>query len=239
LNVVDSSAWLEYFADGPNASAFAAPVQETESLLIPTICLFEIFKRVRGQRDADAALEAVAIMQRGQVIDLTADLAVQAADLSFDLGIPMADSIILATARAFGATPWTQDADFEGMSQVEYRPHHDRRPRALLPAASAGTPRDRGVRHRRGGWTGSGASRGLDDRSVLRLHQLQALNVLEILNVERPERGVLDESGGRDRQVQLASSGASDRSVEIGRHGRFLRAKREGLVGGKERLLRG
>jgi len=123
MNVVDSSAWLEYFADGPNAEDFAAPIQDPDELVVPSITLFEVFKRIRMQRDSEMALRAVSQMRRGQVVDLDADLAVAAADLSADLKLALADSIILATAQAHDATVWTQDADFEGLENVEYRPH--------------------------------------------------------------------------------------------------------------------
>lgn len=121
MNIVDSSAWLEYFADGPNAGEFAEVIFETEQLIVPSVTLSEVFKRIRGQRDLDSALYAVAQMQRGTVIDLDANLAIAAAELSAESGLPMADSIILATARAHEATLWTQDADFEGLEEVEYR----------------------------------------------------------------------------------------------------------------------
>ena len=128
MNVVDASAWLEYFGDGPNAGEFADAIAETEHLIVPSITLFEVFKRIRLQRDLDAALYAVAQMQRGRVVDLDGNLAVAAAELSAESGLPMADSVILATARAEDATLWTQDADFDGMDGVEYR---------SVPAATA------------------------------------------------------------------------------------------------------
>ena len=121
MNLVDSSAWLEYFGDGPNAGEFADAISETEQLIVPAVTLFEVFKRIRLQRDLDAALYAVAHMQRGRVVDLDAHLAVAAGELSAESGLPMADSIILATARREGAVLWTQDADFDGMEGVEYR----------------------------------------------------------------------------------------------------------------------
>lgn len=123
MNVVDSSAWLEYFADGPNAEEFAQVIEDPGALLVPSTTLFEVFKRVRVQRDSEIALHAVSQMRRGRVIDLDADLAVAAADLSADLKLPLADSVILATARAFNATLWTQDSDFDGLENVEYRVH--------------------------------------------------------------------------------------------------------------------
>ena len=121
MNVVDSSAWLEYFGDGPNAGEFADAISETESLIVPTLTLFEVFKRIRLGKDLDAALYAVAQMQRGRVVDLDAHVAVAAAELSAESGLPMADSIILATAGAEDAVLWTQDAGFEGLDGVEYR----------------------------------------------------------------------------------------------------------------------
>jgi toxin FitB len=123
MNAVDSSAWLEYFADGPNAQEFSPVIADTEDLLVPSITLFEVFKRVSAQRDSEAALYAVGQMQRGHVVDLDADLAIAAADLSATLGLPLADSVILATTRASEATLWTQDGDFEGIDGVEYRRH--------------------------------------------------------------------------------------------------------------------
>ncbi len=121
MNVVDSSAWLEYFGDGPNAGEFADAVADTDHLIVPTFTLFEVFRRIRVQRDVDAALYAVAQMQRGRVVDLDPHLAVAAAELSAESGLPMAASVILATARGAGAVLWTRDADFAGMDGVEYR----------------------------------------------------------------------------------------------------------------------
>ena len=123
MNVVDSSAWLEYFADGPNAAEFSGVIADLEDLVVPSITLFEVFKRIRAQRDAHEALRAVAHMKRGRVIDLDGDLAIMAADVSAEMRLPLADSVILATARSVEAILWTQDADFEGLEGVEYRAH--------------------------------------------------------------------------------------------------------------------
>ena len=120
MNVVDSSAWLEYFADGPNAAVFAKPIESAGSLLVPSISLFEVFKRVTQQRDEDDALRAVAIMEHGRVIDLDRATALEAARLSIQHKIAMADSIMLATAQRNRATLWTQDADFDGLPAVRY-----------------------------------------------------------------------------------------------------------------------
>ena len=121
MNVVDSSAWLEYFANGPNAGAFASAIQATDELVVPSITLLEVFKRVYQQRGEGPALQAVALMQQGAVVDLDAPLALTAAKISADGKLALADSVVLATARRFDATLWTQDADFEGLPGVRYR----------------------------------------------------------------------------------------------------------------------
>jgi predicted nucleic acid-binding protein len=120
MNVVDSSGWLEYFADGPHADFFSTPIQDPTSLLVPTISEYEVFKRVLQQRGETEALRAVAFMQAGEVLDLSSSIAMHAARISLDLKIPMADSMMLASAREFGATLWTQDSDFEGLEDVAY-----------------------------------------------------------------------------------------------------------------------
>jgi predicted nucleic acid-binding protein len=120
MNVVDSSGWLEYFADGPNADFFAPAIESPDLLIVPSISLYEVFKRVAQQRGEGEAIHAVAVMNQGRVVDLDAALALGAAALSLELALPMADSIILATARAHEATLWTQDSDFEGILGVEY-----------------------------------------------------------------------------------------------------------------------
>ena len=120
MNVVDSSGWLEYFADGPNAGKFASTIQNTRELIVPTLSLYEVFKRVSQQRSRSVALRAIAMMQQGRVVDLNATIALSAAKLSVELKLPMADSVMLATAREFRATLWTQDGDFIGMEGVRY-----------------------------------------------------------------------------------------------------------------------
>jgi toxin FitB len=120
MNVVDSSGWLEYFADGPNADFFAPAIENVSELVVPSISIYEVFKRVLQQRSEAEALQAVAIMARGRVADLNVPLALSAAKISTELRLPMADSIILATTRAYKATLWTQDEHFESMDDVEY-----------------------------------------------------------------------------------------------------------------------
>jgi len=120
MNVVDSSAWLEYFVDGPNADAFSQAVEAIDQLIVPTICLYEVFKIVLRQRGESAALSAIALMRQGRVIPLTERIALLAADLSLQTRLPMADSVILATARVHGAHIWTQDEDFDGLDDVTF-----------------------------------------------------------------------------------------------------------------------
>ena len=121
MNVVDSSAWLEYFADGPNASAFAPAIEAPDELAVPALTLFEVFRRITQLKGETAALEAVAVMLQGTVVEMGAGLALDAARISLETGLAMAESAILATARANQAVLWTQDAHFKGMEQVEYR----------------------------------------------------------------------------------------------------------------------
>ena len=121
MNLVDSIAWLEYFANGPNASFFAKPIEQVDLLIVPSLSLYEVFRRVLQQRGQDEGLQAIAVMQQGTVVDLDKEIALSAAKLSIESKLPLADSVILATARAFGATLWTQDADFAGISGVRYR----------------------------------------------------------------------------------------------------------------------
>lgn len=120
MNVVDSSGWLEYFADGPNAGFFARAITDAERLIVPTISLLEVFKRVLQQRGETAALQAVAHMRQGTVVAMDADLALSAAHLGIAHKLPLADSVMLATARRYGAVLWTQDADFKGIDGVRF-----------------------------------------------------------------------------------------------------------------------
>lgn len=121
MNVVDSSAWLEYLGDGPNATEFASAIEATEDLVVPTLTVYEVFKRTCQIADESAALEAIGVMTQGRVADLPVTLALDAARLSLETGLAMADAIILATAHAEDAILWTQDTHFEGLPGVEYR----------------------------------------------------------------------------------------------------------------------
>lgn len=118
---MDSSGWLEYFADGPNASFFAPALEDAAKLVVPTIAVVEVYRRVCQQRGEAAALDAVSLMQAGEISGLDLAVAMLAGRLGTELRLPLADSIILGTARAHSAILWTQDADFEGIEGVRYR----------------------------------------------------------------------------------------------------------------------
>jgi len=122
MNIVDSSGWLAYFADEPNAKHFLAPLKDTASLIVPAVTIYEVFKVVLRESSENEALQAAAAMQKGSVVDLTATLAIAASKLSLQHRLPMADSIILATSQAFNAKIWTQDSDFKDFRGVKYFP---------------------------------------------------------------------------------------------------------------------
>lgn len=120
MNLIDSSGWLEYFADGPNANYFAAPIEDVDNLLVPSLCILEVFKNVLRQKDENSALQAVALMKQGIILDLDTSIALSAAKLGLEYKLPLADSIVLATARANEALVWTQDVDFKDIDGVKY-----------------------------------------------------------------------------------------------------------------------
>lgn len=124
MNLVDSCGWLEYFSDAPNADTFAQPLGNIHDLLVPSIVLYEVFKVVLRERGEDDALQAVALMRQGLVVELTESLAIYAAKLSLEHKMPMADSIIYATAKIHRAVVWTQDQHFRNLSGVNYVPPH-------------------------------------------------------------------------------------------------------------------
>jgi len=120
MNLVDSCGWLEYLADGPNAGFFAPAVENTDKLLVPTLCILEVFKRVLQQRGEDAALQAAALMQQGNVVDLGVGTAITAAKIGHELKLPLADAVIVATARIHKAVIWTQDSDLKDVEGVKF-----------------------------------------------------------------------------------------------------------------------
>jgi predicted nucleic acid-binding protein len=122
MNIIDSSGWLEYFSDGPNAEHYLPPLNDAPSLLVPVITIYEVFKVVLRESSENEALLAIAAMQKGKIIGLTVNIAMEASKLSLQHNHPMADSIILATARAYGCVIWTQDSDFQHIEGVHYFP---------------------------------------------------------------------------------------------------------------------
>jgi predicted nucleic acid-binding protein len=122
MNVVDSSGWLEYFADTPNGRIFAKIIGDPSQVIVSSINIYEVFKRILQQRGDQDAFYAVAVMLESRVIGLDTQMSLEAVLLSREYKLPFADSILLATARAFEATLWTQDAHFAGIEGVEYIP---------------------------------------------------------------------------------------------------------------------
>ena len=122
MNIVDSSGWLEYYSGGPNAEHFLPPLLEPSSLIVPTTTLYEVFKVILRETGENEALQAIAAMQKGTVVDLTASVAMNAAKLSKQHNLTMADSIILATAISYDCVIWTQDSDFENFQRVKFFP---------------------------------------------------------------------------------------------------------------------
>lgn len=120
--IIDSSGWLEFFADGPNAAVFAVPLADASQLLVPVITIYEVFKVVMRQRSEHDALQAIALMRQGTVIDINETIALESAKLSLKYKTPMADSMILATAIQYNAELWTQDVDFINIPGVKYIP---------------------------------------------------------------------------------------------------------------------
>lgn len=122
MNIVDSSGWLEYFSGGPNAEYFSSPLKDPSFLIVPVITIYEVFKVVLREAGENEALQAIAAMQKGQVKDLTVSIAMNAAKISLQHSLPMADSLILATANAYKCALWTQDSDFENLPKVNFIP---------------------------------------------------------------------------------------------------------------------
>ena len=120
MNVVDSSGWIEFFIEGENASFFAPAIEDTDHLIVPVICIYEVFKKVLKNQGLAMAEFRAADLVKGTVIDFTAPLAMSAAKLSAEFKLPMADSIILATAREYQATLWTQDEHFKDIEGARY-----------------------------------------------------------------------------------------------------------------------
>lgn len=120
MNVVDSSCWLEYFADTPAAAPFRAVIEDTRNLIVPTIVIAEVCRRASQLKGAQGVKQVTVQMSLGQVADLDRAIALASVQIGVELKLPLADSIILATARTHGATLWTQDAHFQNLDNVRY-----------------------------------------------------------------------------------------------------------------------
>jgi predicted nucleic acid-binding protein len=123
MNLVDSSGWLSFLLDEPNADLFAPAIVAIDRLIVPSIVVLEVYRHLRRFFGIETAVRAVSPMHDGIGVDLTQDIALLAGELGRRHDLPLADSVILASARSFGATLWTQDSDFEGLRNVEYVPH--------------------------------------------------------------------------------------------------------------------
>ena len=119
-NVVDSCGWLEYFSDGENADFFAPAIEDTEHLVVPTICIAEVFKVLLRERDENVAFSAISAMNQGRLVALDMKLAIDAAKLGLSYKLPLADSVVYATAKAEKAWLWTQGEHFENLPGVKY-----------------------------------------------------------------------------------------------------------------------
>lgn len=117
-NVVDSSGWLEYFTDSKRAKLFASAIEDAGNLVVPVITIYEVCKKVLRERGENDALQIASMMQTGQVVDLDRSLALEA----LRYALPMADSLIYATAMHHGAMLWTQDEHFKDLPHVRFFP---------------------------------------------------------------------------------------------------------------------
>ena len=120
MNLVDSSGWMEYFADGKNAKHFAPVIQDLENLAVSVINIYEVYKKILQHRDENSAIQAIAIMQQAEILEVTPQIAIDGAKISIENEIPMADSLIIATAKSVSAKIWTQDYDFKEIDNVMF-----------------------------------------------------------------------------------------------------------------------
>ena len=120
MDIVDSSGWIEYFFAGSNGTFFSPPIEDTDNLVVPVICLYEVFKKVNAVADEARALQIIAQMKQGRVVDVTEEVALKASLISLKHKLPMADSLILSTAFALDATLWTQDEHFKHLQNVNF-----------------------------------------------------------------------------------------------------------------------
>ncbi|MFT4603727.1 MAG: putative nucleic acid-binding protein [Rhodothermales bacterium] len=122
MNVLDSSGWIEVFQSGVNTDFFEEVLQDEPSLLVPSLCITEVYRVVRRRVGVRTALRVVSLMRRHRVVDISSEIALLAGELGSSHSLALADSIILACTRSHGATLWTQDKDFDGLPDVRYIP---------------------------------------------------------------------------------------------------------------------
>ncbi|GMU97477.1 MAG: hypothetical protein AMXMBFR51_02160 [Ignavibacteriota bacterium] len=120
MNLLDSSAWMEYFADGKNAKHFEPIIQDLKNLVESVINVSEVYKKISQHRDENSAIQAIAVMQQAEVLEITSQIAIEGSKISIQNKIPMADSLIIASARSVGAKIWTQDYDFKELDNVMF-----------------------------------------------------------------------------------------------------------------------
>jgi predicted nucleic acid-binding protein len=120
MNIVDSSCWLEYLADSKVGNLVSGAIEDLNSLVVPSITLYEVFKKLLIEKDEDSALLAVAHMKQGMVINLDPDLSIFSAKIAKDHKLPLADSVIYATAKKYNCIVWTQDKHFKGLENIRY-----------------------------------------------------------------------------------------------------------------------
>ena len=118
--VVDSCGWVERFAGSAHGELYGAAMQDPGEMLVPAVCLTEVFRTLAREAGESAALVGASVMRQARVIALDAELALDAARVGRALGLPLADSIIYATAQAHGAEVWTHDVHFRGLPGVRF-----------------------------------------------------------------------------------------------------------------------
>ena len=120
--LIDSYGWIEYFGDGPLADSYAVFIEKADEkgTVTPTVVIYEVYRKVKSVRGEEKALEAYAQMSRTKIVDLTSSLCLEAADISMNLNLGMADSIIVATAKAYNAQIITSDEHLKKVDKVKY-----------------------------------------------------------------------------------------------------------------------
>lgn len=120
MNILDSSCWLEYLSDGKKVKKISQVIENTKLLMVPSISIYEVFKKVLSFSNENQALQIVALMQQAKVVDLDISISMLSAKLSLQYKLPLADSIMLASAKYYKATLWSFDSDFKNIPGVKY-----------------------------------------------------------------------------------------------------------------------